>query len=190
MLAKYGFDVQLIAREGTSAEKSLSVPPPDMQKAQATIHAYEAGVCGTESPPAVGVVFKRDESSRPYCTALGRFNSGFEKVESSRFDPDVLRTFVTADSFTEGLEALDATVPVAIAADQEAASEWFRTRWSDAIAEFDYDIRRIWLDGTPRIEPFSIFSIPTWPTTSPASRPTSRSARHDRLHQARIAIPG
>ena len=167
------------------------MPPPDMQKAQATIHAYEAGVCGTESPPAVGVVFKRDESSVPYCTALGRFNSGFEKVESSRFDPDVLRTFVTADSFTEGLEALDATCSSRDRGGPRSSERWFRTRWSDAIAEFDYDIRHIGWTAPPRIEPFSIFSIPTWPTTSPARRPTrSRSARHDRLHQARIAIPG
>ena len=149
VLAKYGFDVQRLSREGTPAEKGLSEPPPEVQKAQATIHAYEARVCGTDSPPAAAVAFKADGSSKPYCRALGTFNSGLEKVESSRFDPDVLRTFVTADSFTEGFEALDATVPVAIAADQEAVSEWFRTRWSDAVAEFDYDIRRIWLDGTP-----------------------------------------
>jgi hypothetical protein len=149
VLAKYGFDVQRLAREGTPAEKALSMPPPDVQKAQATIHAYEARACGTSSPPAAAVVFTADGSSKPYCRALGMFNSGLGTVESSRFDPDVLRTFVSADSFTESLEALDATVPVAIAADQEAVSEWFRTRWSDVIAEFDYDIRRIWLDGTP-----------------------------------------
>jgi hypothetical protein len=59
-----------------------------------------------------------------------------------------MRTVVTAESFTESLDALERSAPDEIGANQEARSEWFRTRWSDVVAEFDYDIRRIWLDGT------------------------------------------
>ena len=120
-----------------------------MQKAQDAIHAYEARTCGTESPPAADVIFKADESSKPYCKALGTFNSGLEKVASSRFDPDVLRTVVTADSFSEALDALDSQLPPRSPRTSKPMGEWFRTRWSDVVAEFDYDIRRIWLDGTP-----------------------------------------
>ena len=120
-----------------------------MEKAQATIHAYDAKTCGTEGPPAADVAFKADGSSKPYCKALGRFNGKFEQVASSQFDPAVLRTVVTADSFSGTLDALDRSAPVGIAADQKAVSEWFHTRWSDVIAEFDYDLRGVWLDGTP-----------------------------------------
>jgi hypothetical protein len=33
-------------------------------------------------------------------------------------------------------------------------------RWSDVLAEFDYDIRRIWLDGTPEDRAVFTFSHP------------------------------
>jgi hypothetical protein len=149
VLEKYEFDFERIMREGTPAEKAVSEPPPRLQKAQDTIHAYEARVCGVNPPPAANVVFKADDSSRAYCTALNAYNSQLEKVESSRFDPDAMRTLLTADSFTEGLDELDATAPAAIAADVEAETEWYRGRWSDVIAEYDYDVRRIWLDASP-----------------------------------------
>ena len=157
VLEKYDFDMERMAHEGTPAEQALSEPPPDVQTAQAAIHAYEARVCGVDPPPAADVVFEADGSSKPYCAALGTLNSGFEKVESSRFDPDVMRTVFTADSFTNALGALDATAPAEIAADVEAETEWFRARWSDVIAEFGYDIRRIWLDGTP--EDRAVFTL-------------------------------
>jgi hypothetical protein len=150
LLEKYDFDVKRIEREGTSAERAFfGEPPPDVQKAEAAIHAYQNRVCQAGSPPAADVVFKADGSSKPFCTALSTLNSGFEKVASSRFDPDLLRTFVTGDSFSEALDALDKTAPTEIAADVKAETEWSRTRWSDVIAEFDYDIRRILLDAAP-----------------------------------------
>jgi len=150
LLEKYEFDLKRIEREGSAAEQALlGEPPADVQKAEAAIDAYQGRVCQAGSPPAADVVFKADESSKPFCTADSTFNSEFGKVASSRFDPGVMRTFVTADSFTEVLDALDAAAPAEIAADVKAETEWFRNRWSDVTAEFGYDIRRILLDATP-----------------------------------------
>ena len=157
VLEKYDFDVQRIANEGTAAEKALGEPTREAQKAQDAIHAYEDRVCGVATPAAADVAFKADSSSKAYCTTLRTFNRGFEQVESSRFDPQTMRTVFTADSFTESLDSLEESAPSDIAADQEAVSEWFRTRWSDVIGEFDYDIRRIWLDGTP--EDRAVFTL-------------------------------
>ena len=171
VLEKYDFDLQRIATEGTAAEKSLGEPTPDVQRAQDAIHAYEARVCGVDPPPAADVVFEADGSSKPYCTALDTFNSGFEEVESSRFDPDVMRTVFTADGFTEGLDALEETAPAEIGADVAAETEWFRGRWSDVIAEFDYDIRRIWVDGTP--EDRAVFTLSHPDIVGHASRTTA-----------------
>jgi hypothetical protein len=157
VLEKYDFDVQRIAKEGTAAEKALEEPPPDVQKAQDTIQAYEDRVCGVATPAAAEIVFKADSSSKAYCTTLSTFNRGFEKVESSRFDPEAMRTVFTSDSFMKSLDSLEESAPADIAEDQEAVSERFRTRWSDVIGEFDYDIRRIWLDGTP--EDRAVFTL-------------------------------
>ena len=125
VLEKYDFDFERLAREGTATERAIDGPPPAVQRAQAAIHAYEDRVCGTGLPTAADVVFKASGSSKPYCTALSRSNRGFEKVASSRFDPDVMRTFVTGDSFLEALDALDTTAPAEIAADVSAESEWY-----------------------------------------------------------------
>jgi hypothetical protein len=158
LLEKYDFDAKRMEREGSAAEQALfEEPPPAIQKAQDAQHAYEDRTCGTApSPPAADVVFKANGSSKPFCTALSAFNNELDKVASSRFDPDVMRTFVTGDSFTKVLDGLDSAAPAEIAANVKADTEWFRTRWSDVIAEYDYDIRGIYLDGTP--EDLAVFN--------------------------------
>ena len=160
VLEKYDFDAQRIAEEGTATEQAVGEPPPDVQKAQAAIHAYEERVCGLASPAAADVVFKADSSPKAYCVALGKFNGELARIESSRFDPEVLRAFVTSDEFTAALDTLEEAAPEAIRADQEASSEWWRTRWSDVIGEFDYDVRGIWVDGTPEDRAVLTFSHP------------------------------
>ena len=68
-------------------------------------------------------------------------NGEFDAVASSRYDPNVMRKLIAGDRFTELLDGLNDTAPAEIAADVQAETEWFRTRWSDVVAEFDYDLR-------------------------------------------------
>jgi hypothetical protein len=158
LLEKYDFDAKRIQREGTAAEQALfESSPPDIQKAQDVQHAYEDRTCGTQpSPPAAKVAFEAGPSSKAFCAALGTFNSELEKVASSKFDPDVLRTLVTGDRFKEALDGLDDTAPPEIAADVEPDTEWWRTRWSDVMAKYNYDIRNIYLEATP--EDLAVFN--------------------------------
>ena len=148
LLERYDFDVKRMEREGTAAERARAEPSPDEQKAEAAINAYEDRVCGALTAPAADVVFKADGSSKRYCKAAGTVQSEFDRIASAKFDPDMLRTFVTSDRFTELLDAQVAAAPADIAADVKAESEWLRTRFRDVFEEFDYDIRRVWLDGT------------------------------------------
>jgi len=173
LMEKYDFDAKRMEREGSAAEAALfAEPPPEVQKAQDAQHAYEARTCGTESsPPAAAVVFKADGSSKPFCTALSAFNSELEKVASSRFDPDVMQKVLTGDSFSEVLDGLDAAAPAEIATDVTADTEWFRTRWSDVVAEYDYDIRGIYLDATP--EDLAVFNRSHPDVAEHASRTTA-----------------
>jgi hypothetical protein len=150
LFEKYGFDSERLRREGTPAERALlEEPPADVKKAQEVQHAYEDRVCGVAPPPAAQIAFKPDASSKKYCAALDTLNSRFEKGEASGLDPVVVRKLFTADGFADSLDAVAATAPAAIAADVEAESEWFRTRWHEVFAEFGYDIRRIWVEATP-----------------------------------------
>ena len=148
MLEKYDFDAERIGREGTPGEKAVATPPPEAQKAQDAIHAYEARVCGVETPPAADVMFEADEASEAYCEAAGTTQGEFDKIAEAKFDPDLLRSLVTSDRFTELLDAQIDVAPDEIAADVEAESEWLRGRWSDVFEEFDYDIRGVWVDGS------------------------------------------
>ncbi len=151
LLEKYDFDAKRIEREGAAAEKALfEQPPADIRRAQDAQHAYEDRTCGTQpSPPAADVVFRAGESSKAFCIALSAFNGELDKVASSKFDPDAMRTLVTGDRFDEILDGLEATAPTEIAEDVEADTEWFRGRWSDVVAEYGFDLRTIYLDATP-----------------------------------------
>jgi hypothetical protein len=157
LLEKYGFDLKRIEREATAAEKAvLDQPSPQMEQAQALQYAFEER-CGTApSPPPADVVFEAGASSKRFCTALSALNGEFDKVSFSRFDPDGLRRLVTSHRFSEALEDLDRTAPPEVAADVEAETEWFRTRWSDVVAEYGYDLRRIYLESTP--EDLAVFN--------------------------------
>jgi hypothetical protein len=149
LLEKYGFDEKRLRREGTAAERRIfDEAPVQVQEAQAVQHAYEDRVCGVASPPAAKVVFRSSASSAAYCKALGAFNAELGTIGSSRFNPGVMRRFVTSERFTKLLDAQAAAAPADIAADVKAESEWLRTRWSDVFEEFDHDIRGVWLKGT------------------------------------------
>jgi len=159
LLEKYDFDLKRIQREGTAAEQAAfyGLPPAEVEKAQEAQYAYEDQACGTApTPPPADVVFDADPSSKSFCAALAALNGALEKVAASRFDPDVMRMFVTGDRFSESLDGLEAAAPGEIAADVQADTEWFRTRWSDVMAEYDYDIRNIYLEATP--EDLAVFN--------------------------------
>jgi hypothetical protein len=150
VVKKYGFDLERLGREGTKAEQTgFGKPSPSVHEAQAAVDSYSGHVCGTESPSAADVVFKTAATPKSFCLANSRFFGGFDRWASSRFDPDVLRRFVTSDAFARDLDDLDATAPAEIAPDMHAVAEWFRTRWSDIAEQYDFDLRRILLDATP-----------------------------------------
>jgi hypothetical protein len=159
LLEKHQFDLERVRREGSPAAQAafFGLPPAEVEKAQEAQYTYEDKTCGTASTlRAADAVFEADAASKPYCRALDAFNAEVDKITASKFDPDVLQTFVTGDRFTEVLDGLDATAPAEIAADVEADTQWFRTRWSDVMAEYDYDIRSIYLDATP--EDLAVFN--------------------------------
>jgi hypothetical protein len=122
--------------------------------------------------PSADVAFKAGASSKAYCAALGRLNSGFfDAGESSGFDPDSVRSIFTDDGFAQALDAVEDTAPNEIAADVAAEAEWFRTRWGDVFAEYGYDIRRVWLDGTA--EDRAIFTLSHPDVVEHSSRTTA-----------------
>jgi len=159
LIEAYGFDLKRIRRDGRPAEQAafFGLPPAEVQKAQEAEYAYVERTCGTTpSPPAADVVFEADESSKSFCKALSALNEEFDRVASSRFDPEVMRALVTGMRFSEMLDGLNAAAPAAIAADVEADTEWWRTRWSEVAAGYDYDLRSVYLDATP--EDLAVFN--------------------------------
>jgi hypothetical protein len=159
LLERYEFDPKRLQREGTATEQAAfyGLPPAEVEKAQEAQYAYEDMACGTApTPRAADVVFEPGASSKPYCRTLGAFNAEVDTIAASRFDPDVMQAFVTGDRFSEILDGLNAAAPAEIAADVEADSEWFRTRWSDVVEQYGFDVRRIYRDATP--EDLAVFN--------------------------------
>jgi hypothetical protein len=159
LMERYGFDLERTRNEGNAAEQAtlFQTPPAEVQKAQGAQYAYEDRTCGTRpSPPAADVVFEAGPSSKSFCAALSALDRELEKIVASRFDPNVMRAFVTGDRFTDVMDGLDASAPAEIEVDVEADTDWFRTRWSDVVARYGYDLRRIYLDATP--EDLAVFN--------------------------------
>jgi hypothetical protein len=150
VLEKYHFDFKRIEADGSPSEQAvLGEPPPDVAKAQARIDAYRNRVCGYGgSPPAADVAFKASSATKPYCAAGAAQRNGLEKVASSGFDPATFRSYVTSDSFLQSLDDQDAKAPPEIAADVKADNEWVRTRKLKVLEAFDYDLRRLLLEGS------------------------------------------
>ena len=159
LMEKYGFDLERMRREGTAAEQEavFQAPPAEVEHAQTAQYVYEDKACGTQpSPPAADVLFAAGRSSERFCGSLSAFNAELEEIALSRFDPKVMRAVVTGDRFVEILDGLERTAPSEIADDIEADAEWFRTRWSDVVAQYGYDLRRVYLDATP--EELAVFN--------------------------------
>jgi hypothetical protein len=174
LLEKHQFDLERVRREGSPAAQAafFGLPPAEVEKAQEAQYSYADKTRRTApAPRAADVVFEADAASKPYCRALGAFNAEVDKITASKFDPDVLRTFVTGDRFTEVLDGLDAAAPVEIAEDVLADTEWFRTRWSDVVAKYGYDLRGIYLDATP--EDLAVFNRTHPDVLEHASRTTA-----------------
>jgi hypothetical protein len=174
LLERYDFDLKRVEREGSPAEHAAfyGLPPVEVEKAQGAQYAYEDRTCGTApTPPPADVVFEVDASAEPYCTALGAFGREVDEIAESQFAPDVMRTFVTGDRFFEILDDLDVAAPAVIVEDVEADGDWFRGRWSDVLAEYGYDIRRLYTQATP--EALSVFNRTHPDVLEHASRTTA-----------------
>jgi len=159
LVEKYEFDLERMRRDGTAADQATMSygRPAEVQEAQAAQYAFEDRACGTQpSPPAADVVFEADPSSQRFCAALDAFNGELDEVASSAFDPDALQALVTGDRFRELLDHLEAAAPTAITPDVQADTDWFHSRWTDVVARYDYDIRRIYVDATP--EDLAVFN--------------------------------
>ena len=159
LLHEYDFDLKRVRRDASAAEQAafFGLPPAEVERAQEAQYAYEDRTCGAApTPPAANVVFEPDAASKRYCTALDAFDTELGEVAAAKFDPDVLRKLVTGDLYAEILGGLDAAAPAAIAADVQADTDWFRTRWSDVLAEYDYDLRRVYVDARP--EDLAVFN--------------------------------
>jgi len=174
VMEKYGFDLKRLQSAATPAEQAAVFrgPPADVLSAQGAAYDYEDKSCGTHpSPPAADVIFGVDTSSKPFCSALSAFNRELNRIAISRFDPKVMRAVVAGDRFTEVLDGLDTAAPVDIAVDVEAETGWFRTRWSDVVAQYGYDLRSIYLDATP--EDLAVFNRTHPDVVEHASRTTA-----------------
>jgi hypothetical protein len=149
LFEKYGFDFKRIEAEASPAENASADPTPEEQKAQQAYDRYKDRVCGYgNSPPPAHVTFTASAASKAYCKAAAAQQVGFDKVTSSGFDPEAFRTYVTSDSFLDALDAQDAAAPSEIAADVKTDNEWVRTRKLELLKKFDYDLRRLMLEGS------------------------------------------
>jgi hypothetical protein len=91
------------------------------------------------------VTFGASAAAQPYCEAVASQRNG---QQAAGLDPAAVRSYVTSGTLSENLDTQDATAPAEIVADAKAVNEWTRTREREVLEEFDYDFRRILLEGS------------------------------------------
>jgi hypothetical protein len=149
LFEKYGFDFGRIEAEASPSENALAEPTPGERKAQQTSDLYKDRVCGYgNSPPPAHVTFAASAGSKAYCKAAAAQQVGFEKVVSSGFDPEAFRTYARSEGFLGALDDQDATAPAEIAEDVRTDNEWVRDRKLTLLEKYDYDLRRLLLEGS------------------------------------------
>jgi len=148
VMARYGYDIARMQAEATPEEAAvLQEPPPDIAAAQDRIHAYEAEVCGAGQPaPAADAHFTGSARSA-YCSALAGFDEAAGEVADAGFAPEDLEAFVTGGRAEDLLAAMVDAAPEEIAADGAAVLDYERQIRFPLLAAYDYDVRRILLEG-------------------------------------------
>jgi hypothetical protein len=145
---KYGYDMARIGADATQEEQAvLDAPPPEAAAAQDAIHAYEALVCGSGQPPAAAVVFE-GPPEQSYCSVGARLDGMFADAAAAADSPDALRALLASDEVVQLMSALVEHAPVVIRDDVQAVVNWEMHRGVAVLAEYDYDIRRLLLDGS------------------------------------------
>jgi hypothetical protein len=90
----------------------------------------------------------KSAAAKPYCEAVAANRKRLEEIKASGFDPAAVRSYATSGRLSKVLDAQDATAPSEIAADVKADNDWDRTRKLEVLDEFEYDVRRILLEGS------------------------------------------
>ena len=156
LLEMYEFDLKRIEREATAAEKAvLDQPSPEMEQAQVVQYAFEEDAGQRRRHPrrrrlrgrrvVEGLLLGTGRAQRR--VRRGRFLA----VRPGRVAHIGHRRQVPGDSRRPRPDGSPE-----IAADVEAETEWFRTRWSGVTERYGYDIRGIYLEGTP--EDLAVFN--------------------------------
>ena len=148
LLAKYGYSMERVETEATPEEHALAdQPPPDVQEAQARIHAYEARVCLSEQPGAADVAFD-GPTDADYCASAGALNEMLD-FSATGFSPESVEHVLTSQAFRDALAAKVAAAPEAIVSDVATVAAFDLEAKVALVERYDYDLRRLFLEATP-----------------------------------------
>ncbi len=149
MLERHGFSFDRVMGEGSPEDQALlAETPADVAAAQTQIQAYDATVCGSAQPPAADVVF--DGPAAPaYCEGAEAIDARMQELASEGFEPEAFRSLVASPDFQELLFAGPSVAPPELHADEVTIERFTRERMLPLLERYDYDVRRLLLDGSP-----------------------------------------
>lgn len=152
VLAKYDYDETRFDAEATDAEKAVvNDPGPAIDAAYHHVLRYEALTCGTGSPDAADVSYDGEEPGA-YCEVLAKENEEKEALGDFLGDPTLMREIFTDPAKQEAAAATDAAyiagAPKVIEQDVKDLVDWWNTKQEPVQAKFDYDIRKLVLEGS------------------------------------------
>jgi hypothetical protein len=149
MLERHGFSFDRVMREGSPEDQALlAETPADVAAAQSQIQAYDATVCGSAQPPAADVVYE-GPAAPGYCEGQQAIDARMEELAADGFQPAAFRALVASPEFQELLFAGPSVAPPELQADEVAIEQFTRDRMLPLLERYDYDVRRLLLEGSP-----------------------------------------
>jgi hypothetical protein len=146
----YDYDVVRGREQGTPEEAAVFEPDEATQQAFAGILANEALTCDAWRPLAADVDFSGEEPGS-YCEAVAAVDEYLAPAGDSGWRPDEVRALLVGDGeaeLTRLVEALRSDAPPVIEAEVAAVADWLVDEGVSALAENDFDVRKLLLDGT------------------------------------------
>lgn len=145
---KYDYDMRAAEEKATPDEKKVfEEPSEEAQAAFREILTFEALTFDAGQPPAADVDFS-GEKPGGYCEALAADKDLFGAVKEAGMPPEKVGEVVNSPEAKAVAQKMREAAPPSIKADVEAVIDWQMGRQRDVLADNDYDMRAILLDGS------------------------------------------
>jgi hypothetical protein len=150
VIEKFHYSFDEVGKNGTPEEQAIFTGKKSAEASDAfdAILSYEGRVCGSQTPAAADVSFEGEKPGE-YCEVAGKLNQMLGEITFGGASPSALKNALTGDEYARLTEKERDVAPASISTDVDALVRFDRTTQIPTVAKYDYDIKKLILNGSP-----------------------------------------